>query len=668
VPGSSQPRRCPSCAEPLPPAARFCPSCGARHDDPREPPRDEVRPVTVLFADIVGSTRLGEQLPPDEVKALVGECVTRMGAAVEAHGGVVQAYMGDGICAYFGVPRAREDDAHRAARAALDILDVVSSYRQVAAATWPVEDLDVRVGINSGRAAVGVVGAAVPSVVALGDATNLAARLEATATPGSVLVGAATSAQLLDFFELEPVGRITAKGREEPVEAFRLVGTRAEPRRRETALVGRVDELGGLREIAAELRRGRGGVVFVTGDAGIGKSRLLAEFSRLVGDDATILIGRCVSYGSVPLSPFAAMLRDWLGVDGSDPAERLTSLLGAGAAPLLRLLGLHSRRGDSTAGRAAELIDAFHGWLRALISRRPLVLALEDIQWLDGASRVLAESILPLTDVEPLVVVGTLRHVEGSPGARLQSHPSHAQVLELAPLSPAESERLVEAVAPDIDSVSRRDLVEQAQGNPLYVEELAKAFSDLGGPQRRRTWTITVGAPGPLPPSLESLLVARVDLLPNSARRLAQAAAVVGRTVPAPILERLGEAGDLALLLDAEILEGGDGEYTFSSGLLHDAVLAELPAKHRKALYLDVAASYEELFPAELERLGHYYAQADQPLKALPFLEAAAHRADELGAPAAALDLYERARRTAVATGDDEAAARISRDAARLEM
>ena len=192
---------------------------------------DEMRPITALFADIVGSTGLGERLGPDEVKALVGECVTRMSRAVEEFGGVIQAYMGDGICAYFGIPAAHEDDPERAARAALRIIGVASGYAVEVEEAWGIQGFNIRVGLNSGPAAVGVVGGEDAQTVALGDTTNVAARLQSAAEPGTIVIGPGTASRLAERFVLEPLGDVVVKGRSEPVSASGLVGPRpvAEP-------------------------------------------------------------------------------------------------------------------------------------------------------------------------------------------------------------------------------------------------------------------------------------------------------------------------------------------------------------------------------------------------------------------------------------------------------
>src|SRR6266550_1395873 len=222
---------------------------------------DEVRPVTALFADIVGSTALGERLLPEEVKALVGECMTRLGGAVEEFGGTVQAYQGDGICALFGVPAAHADDPERAA---LRILEIVGSYSEDIRAAWGIDRFNVRVGINSGSAGVGTVGVATPQAVALGDMTNVAARLESVAEPGTVLVGDGTARLLERRFVLEERGPLAVKGRARPVRAWRLIHARpTDQSGTTTPTVGRDGELERLRNGLAELARGRGQIVLI---------------------------------------------------------------------------------------------------------------------------------------------------------------------------------------------------------------------------------------------------------------------------------------------------------------------------------------------------------------------------------------------------------------------
>ena len=255
---------------------------------------DEVRPVTIVFADVVGSTALGERLAPEETKALVGECVTIMSHAVEEYGGTVQAYQGDGICAYFGVPAAHENDPERAALAALRILELMDEYTRDIDEAWGIEGFTVRIGINTGRAGVGLVGAADPRAVALGDATNVAARVQGAAEPGTILVGETTARRLTHRFVLEPLHEITVKGREEPVLVSRLVDLlRGSPfrRPRRASAASRRSRCSGP---SSTIPRGSGRIVVLSGAAGIGKSRLVAELQSLAGENAHLARGRTV--------------------------------------------------------------------------------------------------------------------------------------------------------------------------------------------------------------------------------------------------------------------------------------------------------------------------------------------------------------------------------------
>ena len=404
-------------------------------EEPR--PQDEMRPITALFADIVGSTGLGERLGPDEVKALVGECVTRMSRAVEDFGGVIQAFMGDGICAYFGVPAAHEDDPERAARAALRIIGVAAGYAGEVEAAWGIEGFNVRVGVNSGPAAVGLVGGEDSQTVALGDTTNVAARLQSAAEPGSIAIGPGTASRLDERFVLEPLGEVTVKGRSEPVSASRLVGPRLRHRaalphapgrsraRARAARDGGRRPARGPRTGGARGRRRR---------AGQDEDARRARVAR--GRGRRRLEGRCVSYGAgSPYGPFVELLRTWLGVEETDTElavrtklrARAGALLGAAQDRTLPYLGLMlSIRLEQDVERellalsADELSDrvqdAFVLWAEALGATRPLVLAIDDLHWADRTTRDLAERLLALTDRSAVMLATALRPDPGSQG------------------------------------------------------------------------------------------------------------------------------------------------------------------------------------------------------------------------------------------------------------
>ena len=684
---------CPGCGSEVAGTARFCPECGTPFQPRRDAgDEDELRPVTVLFADIVGSTALGERLAPDEVKALVGECVSHMSRAVEEYGGTVQAYQGDGICAYFGVPVAHEDDPERAARAGLRILEIMREYARDVAGAWGIAEFDVRVGINTGQAAVGLVGGSDRQAVALGDATNVAARLQSVADPGTIAVGDGTARRVAHRFDLQPLGEIAVKGRTDAVVAHRLAGPRVvDPEARPPPFVDREAELARLRTFVDELRAGRGQILLISGEAGIGKTRLLAELRTLAGDEMTWLQGQCLSYGGLPSWPFMEILRAWLGVEEGDvevavrtkARAKLGAVLGSGLVDALPALGrllrirldpeLEDRLRASPDGLAVKIRRAYLAWLEALAEQGPVVLTLEDLQWADASTRELAEAVLELTERAPLLVVVTLTQDRESQGwpfrLRVLADFAHrASEVALAPLPDDASRALLAIHLPGIEGSFRDALVARAEGNPLFLEELARSFAEGGDPERRaRTWTVTIRASDVVPPALENVLVARIDRLPDGPRRLAHVAAVIGRAFPVRVLERVcadqDVQADLGTLLRAEIVREvrryPDFECTFRHGLFQEAALSTLTRARRRELYVDVARAFEELFASSLddhlERLAHYHAQAEDRARALQYIERAAERATELDERRRATELWGRARKLAAELADNDA-------------
>jgi class 3 adenylate cyclase/predicted ATPase len=657
---------------------------------------DEMRQVTSLFADVVGSTALGEKLGPDEVKALIGECVTRMARAVEEFGGTVQAYMGDGICAYFGVPTAHGDDPERAARAGLRILQVVGEYARDIEEAWNISEFSVRVGINSGQTAVGPVGGSDPQAVALGDPTNVAARLQSRAEPGTIAVGEATARQLSDRFELEPLGDLEVKGREGTVAAWRVVRSRKKaPPPRPPVLVDRAAELAALDSVMRELASGRGQALFLIGDEGMGKTRLLLELRSSAPSEVEWLQGSCVSYGAqASYLPIIGLLREWLGVGENDAdlavrtklRARLETLLGPTAEEVLpylaRLLSVQldpSAESRMAALPATELSqrmrDSFAGWLSALAADHPVVVAIDDLHWVDTSTCDLLTRVLELTETIPLLLVASMHVDPATSGWRLRvralgDYPHRSSEVTLGRLPDEAAGELLDALVPagTLDPSSRAEIVSRAEGNPLYVEELMRALVEAGG--RTRTWTLSAGS---LPPTIEGLLAARFDRLPESARRLARIAAVIGRYFSLSLLERVASkeaVGEgLGDLLRADIVREArrfpELEYTFRHVLLHEAALATLTPSATRRLYRDVGAATEELvadsLDEHLEKLAFYFYRSDDERKALDYLERAADKAVSLDAREQARDLLARGLKVADRLGDDEAKTRLSR-------
>jgi class 3 adenylate cyclase len=707
APEMAQTAPTPEPVRPAPPTAPP-PSAAPRPSAEQQTPTgDEVRPVTALFADIVGSTSLGERLASHEVKVVVGECVTRMTRAVEQFGGTVQAYMGDGIAAFFGVPTANEDDPERAARAALRIVDVVGEYAREVEDAWGISDFNARIGINTGETAVGLVGAADPQAVSLGDTSNVAARLQSAAEPGTIAIGEATAKALVHRFVLEPLGEVTVKGRRQPVVAWRLFGpqTSVHPAP-QTPLIGRELEVARLQEVVGELAAGRGQLLFLIGEAGIGKTRLLAELRGVAAGRVTWLEGHCLSYGIELLyGPFIQMLRGWIAAEEGEadlsvrtklraklgllPASQLPDVL-----PYLeRLLSLRLDPPDEERLRrlapdelGTEIRRAYREWITSLTRQGPVVVAVEDVHWADVASRQLAEALLELADRAPLLLVATSRIDPASEGWKLRvrvlaEFAHRADDLTLEPLTDEAARQLL-ATMPRSKALGERELeqvVGGAEGNPLYLEELLNAFTEGAGLRRGQTWAPTVTGARILSPTLESLLLARIDRLPPSARRAAQIAAVVGRSFPLPVLEHVAQSEDLeadvASLLRADIIRElrhyPEPEYVFRHGLLREASLSTLPPDRRRDLYGTVASAYEALYAASLddrlEVLAHYYARSHDLAKALQYLERAGGKAAAIDANAHAIELWRRALKVAEKLGDEEAQQRVRARLAELD-
>ena len=705
--------RCPECEAELPSAARFCSYCGVSLPAPLASERDsaavtpqaalaedELRPVTALFADIVGSTSLGERLQPHEVKTLIGECVTRMARVVEQLGGTVQAFMGDGIAAFFGLSAAHEDDPDRAAHAALQILVTVAAYARDIATAWDVDDFNVRVGINGGQVAVGAVGASDRQLVALGDATNVAARLQSAAAPGTIVVGEATARRLGQSFLLEALGELEVKGRQESVAAWRLLGPLEKTKQQVfTPLVGREREVSRVRVAIDELHAGRGQLLLLTGDSGVGKTRLLAEVATIAGDGSLWLGAQTRSFGSELLyGPFVAILRSWLGAEpGEAEVSVRTKLLSKLAAlPELDLQDAASKLGAllslDVEGQDAAAIDdlgleirhAYADWLDALAARQPVVVAIDDFQWVDAPARELAESLLQLTERAPLLLAVCFRGQPASEGSRFRLHalehyPHRTTDLTLEPLGDEEAADLLAMLMPDgFDSEARTEVVARAEGNPLYLEELLRALIEDGGlERRRRTWALTRTPGRLLPVALEGLLLARIDQLPEPARRLVQVAAVVGRSFPARVLQRVAE-GELeegiSVLLRAQVITElrrfPELVYAFKHGLLQECALSTLPPVRREEIYGVVAAAFEDIYAdvrgEYLDVLASYYARSGNRVKALSYLELAGCRAALLNADAEAGTLLRRALKVADEIGAKPAEERIRAELDRL--
>jgi predicted ATPase len=447
-----------------------------------------------------------------------------------------------------------------------------------------------------------------------------------------------------------------------------------------------------------ELVAGRGQILFLLGDAGIGKTRLIAELAGLAEGRVTWLEGRCVSYDTeLFYGPFVQILRGWIGAEEGEadlsvrtklraklgllPATQVADVLPA----LSRLMSLRldpdaeARLAHRTPEeRAADIRRAYGTWILSLADQGPVVVAVDDLHWADPASLELGQDLLELANVAPILMVGALRVDPGSEGWQLRvralsEHVHRLVELPLAPLSEAAARELLAGLSRSqgLGEAELMQIVRGAEGNPFYLEELVNAFAEGNTHRRGQTFAPAMTGARFLTPTLESLLLARIDRLPRGARRLAQVAAVIGRNFPLRALEHVAETedleGEMAELLRADVIREfrrhPELEYQFRHGLLREASLSTLPPSRRRELYSAVGAAFERLFADSLddhlEVLAHYFARSQDLQKALDYLERAGGRAESLDAVATAADLWDRALQVAEKLGDSDAEQRL---------
>jgi class 3 adenylate cyclase/tetratricopeptide (TPR) repeat protein len=664
-------------------------SCGASLSEAR-PIEGERRFITVLFCDVVGSTGIGEQLDPEQVTEVMNGAFVAFNSAVGRYGGTVARLMGDAILALFGAPIAHEDDAERAVRAGLEILSAAEQYGERVRQAYGV-DFNVRVGIHSGLAVLAFVGDELKTeYTAMGDTTNVASRLQGAADPGTVLVSSETRQLVGDLFDFTPRGRIEVKGKSVPIEVYEATALRDGPRSArgistvEAPLVGRDAELGDLRRRLEELRAGRGALVAVTGEAGLGKSRLADELRA--ASDVTWLDAGAVSYGgNTALHLWQHLLRTVIGASAGDSADAVRDRLEAAClrwhvhdedrAALESIMAIESPgslqilarlEGGDLALRLARAVRAF---LSGMARTSPVVLVLDDLHWADAPSMELLVNVAEIVTSTPLLLLCLLRPERDSAGwlavqqLRGQLGDRWTQIM-LEPLGSDDAGQLLERLlhGTGLPEHTRALILQRSDGNPFFLEEVTRALIAPENPigEQAHTNAMVGGADVTIPETLSGLLSARIDHLAPDAKRVLQSAAVIGRTFSYRVLAALEEAmhqsvaaldSQLAILSNEDLVRewsrDPEVEYVFKHALTQEAAYSLLLVRRRRILHRHVGEVLGHLYPDRSEELAatlaHHFWNAEDWQRAAQYGSRAGARAAKVYARREAMEHYLRA-------------------------
>ena len=693
---------CPNCTEDNAPSARFCRTCGQQYgesclicgfENPAESSycggcgarllevglegRDgERRQLTVLFCDLVGSTELSQTMDPEDYGDLLAAYHRICGQAVYLHDGFVAQYLGDGVVIYFGYPRAHEDDAQRAVRCGIDIIDGIRSLAKEGVTTGA---LAVRLGAHTGRVVVGPVGAGDrQSRIAVGETPNIAARVQAEAPVDGFALSYTTWRMVEGYFTAEPLGERTLKGVAKPTPLWVVTGSNASQERVEvssrlTPFSGRSEERRTLLEAWADVRKGHSRFLFLRGEPGMGKSRLAHWLREQIQAEATdVMVMRSTPYNSTsPFFPVIELLQRRFGMESAlSDDERLEQLEAAlearglrGPEPLGLLGPLLSVSTDtrypplelSPARRRAQTIDLLVHLAWRLAEAGPTVLFLEDLHWADPSTVELLEHLVRHDPTAPLLGLFTARpEFEADWIADAAT-----RVVELHKLAPANAEAIVRSVAfgKPLPSPVLRQILHRSEGVPLFVEEMTRFVLDSGLLEEHAAAWDSVGEipADAIPTTMDASLTARIDRL-GASRSTAQLAGTIGREFSWALLRAVSQRNDETLQRDLDQLVGSGlawvtdaaaGTYSFKHALVRDAAYNSLLRSVRQGYHSQIAATLLERFPEQAvhrpDLIADHLTLAGREEAAVPYNEAAGRQALDRGSVHEAADHFRRA-------------------------
>lgn len=651
----------------------------------------ERRIVTMLFCDVKGSTSAASELDPEDWATIINGAFEHMIQPVYRYEGTVARLMGDGLLAFFGAPIAHEDDPQRAVMVGMEILKAIGSYCTVVNQQWGLT-LDVRVGINTGLVVVGAVGSDLRmEYTALGDAINLAARMEQTALPGTVQIAEPTYKLVKPLFDFEVLGGIEIKGKKEPVNAYRVLGAKVQPGRLrgieglDAPLIGREAPMTALQSGLSRLQENAGQIFSVIAEAGIGKSRLVAELHKDMQADNELnllwLEGHSFSYETnTPFAPWIDMFSTFfrLEPDQTDEAQyaQIKTRLEAyypgqseTVAPFFAtMLGLKPDLDDAERVKylqppqlRAMIFNSVRTLIEDLVTKQRVALFLDDLHWIDPTSFELLMSLLPLTERSALMIIAAFRPRRQElswsfhqAGERDFHH--RYQAIHLSPLDDNQSRQLITSLLhiEDLPQSVRQIILKKTDGNPFFVEEVIRSLLDRGLVIRedghwRATQEIKDIA---LPDTLVGVITSRLDQLDESVKGVLQGAAVLGREFSGDILARVLESNGwldthMAELVRKELVREKSKQptktYIFKHVLTQEAAYSSILLSKRRELHSRTAQALIQVQPDSVGEIARHLVEARQPNQALPYLVQAGDRAARAYATAEAIDFYQQA-------------------------
>ena len=684
---------CPECGAGFNSPGKFCDECGYGLSKDRKAPEvdystpesytpkhlankilttrssieGERKLVTVLFADVANFTAMSEKLDPEEVHQIMDGCFKIIMDEVHKYEGTINQFTGDGIMALFGAPVAHEDHAQRACHAALSIQKATEVYSAKVKQDCSVE-FRMRIGLNSGPVIVGSIGDDLRmDYTAVGDTTNLASRMENLAKPGTTLISAGTHRLVRDYFELKPMGEIEIKGKEEAQEALELVrATEVETRieaaeaKGLTPFVGRKNSMVALVEACEKIQTGSGQVVGVVGEAGVGKSRLLLEFrNRLPQDEFTYLEGRCLHFGgSMPYLPILDVLRSYFEIKEADREfiikkrmlekivqldERLRNALPSFQEILSLKVEDQTYLKLGPGPKREKTFEAIRDLFIRESQKRPLVLAVEDLHWIDKTTEEFLDYLMGwLTNTSILLILLYRPEYTHQWGSK-----SYYNRIGLRQLTTESSAELVQAILEGNEVVPElRDLIlVRASGNPLFMEEFTHSLLENGSIQRKENQFILSRKASEIqiPDTIQGIIAARMDRLEDNLKRTMQVASVIGRDFAFRILQTItGMRKELkSYILNLQGLEFisektlfPELEYIFKHALIQEVAYNSLLQKRRREIHEEIGKAIEQIYEDRLEEfyemLGYHYSKSENHEKAYHYLMKAGDIAAQL--------------------------------------